>query len=61
MKTTLKNKFVYLAILSLLVILSGVGCSSDTQKEGMMKEDTMMEKEGMKEEGSKMKEEEMMK
>ena len=42
MKTMLKNKFVYLAILSLLVILSGAACSSDTQKDGMMKEDGMM-------------------
>ena len=67
MKTMFKNKFVYLAILCLSVMLSGAACSSDTQKDGMimegdkMKEDTMMKKDGMMEEGDKMKEDTMMK
>ncbi len=61
MKTMLKNKSFYLVILSLLVMLSGVACTS--QKDGMMKEGSMMQKEGtmskdtMMKKGEKMHEE----
>ena len=67
MKTMLKNKSFYLAVFSLLVMLSGAACSSHNEKDGMMKQDTMtkedgmMKKDGMMEEGSKMKEDTMMK
>jgi len=61
MKTMVKNKFIYLVILSLSVMLSGTACSSHNEKDGMMKQDTMTKEDGMKkkdgmmEEGSKMK------
>ena len=58
MKTMLKNKSSFLVILSLLVMLSGVACTSDKDEDPLMKEgektdtgetpkDTMM-KEGEK-------------
>jgi len=61
MKTMLKNKSFYLVILSLLVMLLGVACTS--HKDGMMKEGSMMHKEGtmskdtMMKKGEKMHEE----
>ncbi len=44
MKTMLKNKSFYLVILSLSVMLLGAACTS--QKDGMMKEGSVMHKEG---------------
>ncbi len=38
MKTMLKNKSSFLVILSLLVMLSGVACTSDKDEDPLMKE-----------------------
>ncbi len=60
MKTMLKDKSFYLVILSLLVMLSGVACTSQMHKDGMMKEggkmhkEDAMHKETMMKEGDKM-------
>ncbi len=60
MKTMLKNKSFYLVILSLLVMLSGLACTSDMNEDPMMKEGEKMDKEGtmpkdpMMKEGEKM-------
>ena len=63
MKTMLKNKSFYLVILSLLVMMSGVACTSDMNEDNMMKEGEKMQEEGtiskdtMIKEGEKMQEE----
>ena len=60
MKTMLKNKSFYLVILSLLVMLSGVACTSDVNEDPMMKEGEKMQKEGTVSEDTMMKEGEKM-
>ena len=66
MKTMLKNKSISLAILSMLVMFSGVACTSQMHKDGMMKEGDKMHKEGtmhketMMKEGDKMHKEKIM-
>ncbi len=46
MKTMLKNKSSFLVILSLLVMLSGVACTSDKDKDPLMKEGEKTDTEG---------------
>ncbi len=60
MKTMLKNKFFYLVILSLLVMLSGVACTSDMNEDTMIKEGEKMQKEGTMPKDTMMKEGEKM-
>ena len=60
MKTMLKNKSFYLVILSLLVMLSGMACTSDVNEDPMIKEGEKMQKEGTVSEDTMMKEGEKM-
>ena len=66
MKAMLKNKFVKLAVLSLLVMFSGAACANDTQKDSAVEEgnkmvdDAVMKKDGVVEEGTKAKEDAVM-
>ncbi|MCH8933824.1 MAG: hypothetical protein IH923_12245 [Nitrospinae bacterium] len=46
MKTMLKNKSSFLVILSLLVMLSGVACTSDKDEDPLMKEGEKTDTEG---------------
>ena len=47
MKTFQKNKFIFLVLFSLMVMLPLAACSGDSRKNEMMKEDKMMSEEKM--------------